>query len=101
MYPTRRHVLTGGTAAALVATLASCRNSGDSDGSPTVDYAWWSSPENDAAILAAIEQFEADHPDVTLEGEATPWDGYWDKLATMSAERTSVVQGGTAERGGR
>ena len=85
MYPTRRHVLTGGTAAALVATLASCRNSGDSDGSPTVDYAWWSSPENDAAILAAIEQFEADHPEVTLEGEATPWDGYWDKLATMSA----------------
>ena len=85
MSPTRRQVLTAGTTAGLVAALASCRGSAESDGNPTVDYAWWSSPENDAAILAAIDAFEADHQDITLEGEATPWDGYWDKLATMSA----------------
>ncbi|WP_309127362.1 extracellular solute-binding protein [Microbacterium sp.] len=81
--------LTAATIAiASVTALTACQGtaSGADGSSPTViEYAWWGSPEKDAAIFAAIESFEASHPDIKVEGESSPWDGYWDKLATMTA----------------
>ncbi|HLR93547.1 MAG TPA: extracellular solute-binding protein [Jiangellaceae bacterium] len=84
MRPTRRQALTGAAALAIGGGLASCRGGGDGDGL-VIDYGWWGSPEKDDAVFAAIDAFEAATPDIQVEGEATPWDGYWDKLATMSA----------------
>ena len=85
MQPTRRQALTGAAALALGGTLAGCRGGDSDDGKLTIEYSWWGSPERDEAILAAIDAFEAENPDIKVEGESTPWGGYWDKLATMSA----------------
>ena len=65
--------------------LAACSSGEEDDGTVVIEYGWWGSAESDEATFAAIEAFEAANPGITVEGEATPWDGYWDKLATMSA----------------
>lgn len=89
--PTRRTLIATGTAAAFGGTLTACSGGlggfgggGDGD-TTTILYGWWGSPEKDEALFAAIDAFNAANPDVVVEGESTPWEGYWDKLATMSA----------------
>lgn len=84
MRPTRRQALTGAAALVIGGSLAGCRG-GDGDDGLVIEYSWWGSPERDEAIFAAIDAFEAANPDIKVEGESTPWGGYWDKLATMSA----------------
>ena len=80
----RQALATVAAAAAIALGLTAC-SSGDDDGTVVIEYGWWGSAESDEATFAAIEAFEAANPGITVEGEATPWDGYWDKLATMSA----------------
>ena len=89
--PTRRTLMATGGAAALGGALTACSGGlggfgggGDGD-TTTILYGWWGSPEKDEALFAAIDAFNAANPDVVVEGESTPWEGYWDKLATMSA----------------
>lgn len=84
--PTRRALMATGSAAVLGGALAACGgDSGGDDGTTTILYGWWGSPEKDEAIFASIDAFNATNPDIVVEGESTPWAGYWDKLATMSA----------------
>ncbi|WP_147917337.1 ABC transporter substrate-binding protein [Ruania zhangjianzhongii] len=65
--------------------LAACSSEEADDGTVVIEYGWWGSAESNDATFAAIEAFEAENPEITVEGEASPWDGYWDKLATMTA----------------
>src|SRR5690625_6168672 len=89
--PTRRTLMATGGAAALGGALTACNGGlggfggGGDDGTTTILYGWWGSPEKDEALFAAIDAFNAANPDIVVEGESTPWEGYWDKLATMSA----------------
>lgn len=88
--PTRRALMATSSAAVLGGALAACSggdgsSSGGDDGTTSILYGWWGSPEKDEAIFAAIDAFNAANPDIVVEGESTPWSGYWDKLATMSA----------------
>lgn len=86
MHFTRRQALTGSAAAVIGGALTGCSaGGGDDDGRLVIDYGWWGDPAKDDTIFAAIEAFEAANPDIKVEGESTPWEGYWDKLATMSA----------------
>lgn len=55
----------------------------------TLRFSWWGGDERLAATLEVIEQFEALHPNVTIEAEYGSSDGYTDKLATQ-------LTGGTA-----
>lgn len=62
------------------AGCASGEGSGSADGDKvTVTYGIWD--QNQAPALEKIaEDFEADHPDVTVDIQVTPWDQYWTKL---------------------
>jgi multiple sugar transport system substrate-binding protein len=46
---------------------------------------WWGSEERHAATQAALELFEQKHPNITVEGEGLPFDGYADRIATELA----------------
>ena len=62
-----------------------------SDDEPiTLRFAWWGGDERIAATLEVIEQFEALHPNVTIEAEYGGNDGYHDKLATQLASGTAA-----------
>ena len=57
----------------------------------TLRFAWWGGDERHAATIAVIEQFEALHPNVTIEPEYGGNDGYHDKLAA------ALPNGGAAD----
>ena len=83
--PTRRTLLATGSAALVCGALAACSSgdggeTGTAENPTTILYGWWGSPEKDEAIFAAIDAFNAANPDIVVEGESTPWAGYWDKL---------------------
>lgn len=62
-----------------------------SDDEPiTLRFAWWGGDERNVATLEVIEQFEALHPNVTIEAEYGGNDGYHDKLATQLASGTAA-----------
>lgn len=56
----------------------------------TLRFAWWGGDERTAATLDVIEQFEALHQNVTIEGEYGGSDGYHDKLSTQLAAGTAA-----------
>lgn len=56
----------------------------------TLRFAWWGGDERNAATQEVIEQFEALHPNVTIEAEYGGNDGYHDKLATQLASGTAA-----------
>jgi multiple sugar transport system substrate-binding protein len=72
--------------------LAGCgtspTNSGDvklSDEDVTVSITWWGGDARTQATLDAIELFEKEHPNITVEPQFADWSGYWDRLATTTA----------------
>lgn len=55
----------------------------------TLRFMWWGSDVRHEATIAVIEQYEALHPNVTIEAEYGGYDGYFEKLTTQ-------LSGGTA-----
>jgi len=55
----------------------------------TLRFMWWGSDVRHEATIAVIEQYEALHPNVTIEAEYGGFDGYFEKLTTQ-------LSGGTA-----
>ena len=101
-----------GRAAALVAvttvialSLAGCGSSsnssstsaaasGDSGAAASGDpvelrFAWWGSDSRHKTTQKVIDAYEAEHPNVTINGEFSEFSGYWDKLATATAAKDS------------
>ena len=97
-----------GRAAALVAvstavalTLAGCGSSSDSSSSSAarvtpppssgepveLRFAWWGSDSRHKTTQKVIDAYEAEHPNVTINGEFGEFSGYWDKLATATAAK--------------
>lgn len=56
----------------------------------TLRFSWWGGDARHEATLKVIEQFEALHPNVTIEAEYSGSDGYHDKLATQLAGGTAA-----------
>lgn len=54
----------------------------------TLRFSWWGGDARLEATLKVIEQFEALHPNITIEPEYGSSDGYNDKLATQLAAGT-------------
>jgi multiple sugar transport system substrate-binding protein len=48
-------------------------------------FSWWGSDVRHELTNQVIEAFEQEHPDISIEGEFTGWDEYWDRLATTVA----------------
>ncbi|SDN87614.1 ABC transporter substrate-binding protein [Alkalicoccus daliensis] len=57
----------------------------DSDAETTIRVAWWGGQERHDMTIEAIELFEEEHPDISVEPEYTSWDGYWERLSTQAA----------------
>ena len=55
----------------------------------TLRFMWWGDDVRHQATLDVIEQYEKDHPNVTIEAEYGGYDGYFEKLTTQ-------LSGGTA-----
>jgi multiple sugar transport system substrate-binding protein len=84
----------GALAVGLVGVLAltSCAAGGggqddDGDGVVTLRFAWWGGDLRHQMTQEVIEMFEAENPDIDIEGEPGVFDGYFDKLATQVAAR--------------
>ncbi|MCU4749762.1 MULTISPECIES: ABC transporter substrate-binding protein [unclassified Streptomyces] len=60
----------------------------------TISFAWWGAGARTQATMEAIELFEADHPNITVEAVYSDWNGYWDRMATATAagDMADVVQ---------
>ncbi|NEE02672.1 ABC transporter substrate-binding protein [Phytoactinopolyspora halotolerans] len=75
-------------AAALIGCGVSPSDSGDielSDEPVTITLNWWGADSRTQRTLEAIELFESEHPDITVEAQHSDWSGYWDRLATTTA----------------
>jgi multiple sugar transport system substrate-binding protein len=99
MLPRARISLLPKTAAALAAValaLTGCGGSpsGTSDGPVTLRVSWWGSDVRHKMTQELIAAFEAENPDINVEGEYGDWSGYWDKLATQVASQDApdVIQ---------
>ncbi len=56
-----------------------------SDGDVTISVAWWGADDRTQRTLEAIEIFEEEYPNITVESQYSDWTGYWDRLATTTA----------------
>ncbi|APX33936.1 hypothetical protein BH708_15855 [Brachybacterium sp. P6-10-X1] len=78
-----------GIGGALAVTAAGCGPNApgptSSDGSSTLRFSWWGNSDRAELTSAALDAFEAAHPDTPVSGEWGGFDGYFDKLATQTA----------------
>lgn len=75
-------------AAVLALTLTGCGGSPQaSDGPVTLRFSWWGSDTRHKMTEKLIEAFEAENPNIKVQGEYGDWSGYWDKLATQVASQ--------------
>ena len=79
----------GVASVAVLAAVTGCSGGGDDDGTVTIRFSWWGSEERTARMQEAIDLFEAENPNIQVEGDFVDWDGYWDKLATSVAGRNT------------
>lgn len=77
--------LTRGLMLAAVSALPLLAAGAFAQDQATIRVVWWGSEGRTAATLAAIEQFETLNPNIKVEAEAIPFDGYMDKLSTQIA----------------
>ena len=104
--PARRRATVAAAAAALL-TLAACGGGDDSTGTGgdggdvTLRFSWWGNEERARITQQAIDAFEAEHPNITVEGEPLDFEGYFDRLATSVAARDApdvITLGGAYPR---
>jgi multiple sugar transport system substrate-binding protein len=48
-------------------------------------FSWWGSDTRHEITQEVIDRFQAEHPNITITGEFTTWNDYWDRLATTVA----------------
>ena len=59
----------------------------DSDLTAEITYAFWDATQQDA-IEANIAGFNEDYPNITVNLDVTPWEGYWTKVQTQATSDT-------------
>lgn len=58
--------------------------------SATLRMSWWGGDVRHTATLNTIEAFEKANPNITVEGEYSGWDGYYQKIVTQLAGETAA-----------
>lgn len=95
---TRRSLLHAGLGAAIVGGVAACGVGGQQGGTEgRLRATWWGNDSQSQALNGAFDAF-AEARDIEITREALPWDGYWDKLATVTAAGNApdlVMQAGS------
>lgn len=85
-----RAVGIGAVVLGLAVVTTSCSGSGDTSGAEeggpvTISFQWWGNDERAELTEAAIDLFEEQNPDVTVETSFSAIDSYIPKLATQIA----------------
>jgi multiple sugar transport system substrate-binding protein len=89
----RRRLLTATavTAAAMLA-MTGCAGAGgdeaaayDPDAEVTLQFTWWGNDDRAQRYQKLIEAFEAEHPNITIDGTFTDFPAYWEKRTTQAA----------------
>ncbi|WP_114589136.1 ABC transporter substrate-binding protein [Microbacterium arborescens] len=83
----RRLLALAAAGVAIAVSLSGCAagSGGGSDEKITLRFAWWGSDELNAIKDEQIALFEKAHPNITVAGEPSEYNGYYDKLATQVA----------------
>lgn len=93
---TRRAAALSVAAAAALLAVTACSGGSDAaeDGDVTLRFTWWGAEHRNAVTEEVIARYEEQNPGVTIEAENSPWEGYWDRLATQSAgdDAPDVIQ---------
>ena len=76
---------TGGSGTAPAAGTTPQASTATSKDPVKLRIAWWGSQERHDNFLSLIEEYESEHPDVTVEAEYSDSGGHWDRLATTTA----------------
>lgn len=69
----------------VVMLLAACKPEARTT---EITYMMWGSPEELEVWQALVSEFNAAHPEITVNVEVSDWDGYWEKLKTLYASNT-------------
>ncbi|MGM7697642.1 ABC transporter substrate-binding protein [Microbacterium sp. A84] len=54
-------------------------------GPVTIRFVWWGGDERAAATQQVLDDFSAEHPDITVVAEPASFESYWDRLSTDAA----------------
>jgi ABC-type glycerol-3-phosphate transport system substrate-binding protein len=85
--------LTGLLALTFIASITACGGEDKNTASKGTQekiklrMTWWGSQARHDVTMKAIELYEEQNPNIQIESEYSGWDGYWDKLATLSAAK--------------
>ena len=108
----RRRLLSGLAAVAVAGPLifgaAACGDdeAADPNAPVSIDFFWWGGEARAASTEKALDLYEKAHPNVTINATWQAFDGYYDKLATISAGDNApdifqIDDNGLAEYAGR
>ncbi|MGI5989179.1 MAG: ABC transporter substrate-binding protein [Lachnospiraceae bacterium] len=75
----------GSTTAASGSTTAASGSSSSSSGSVSLTFAWWGNQTRNERTSSAIELYEQENSNVTIDGQFSEWTDYWQKMATAAA----------------
>ncbi len=77
-----------GSSSGSASSSAAGDSAAASSGEPVeLRFAWWGSDSRHKTTQKVIDAYEAEHPNVTINGEFSEFSGYWDKLATATAAK--------------
>lgn len=80
-------VVAGATVLALAGCAGGATGSGSGSDNAEITYAIWD--ENQVPALEQnIEDFNKEHPEITVKIDVTPWEQYWTKLQTQASSKT-------------
>jgi multiple sugar transport system substrate-binding protein len=80
-------VLVAGCAGGPAATSSEAYTPPDKDLKAEITYAFWDATQQDA-IAANIAGFNEEYPNITVNLDVTPWEGYWTKVQTQATSDT-------------
>lgn len=86
----RRGVLGAGVGLAAAVGLGACAmERPTSSGDGPLRITWWGSEGENTALNAALDLYADTDGGAPTTRESLPWDGYWEKLATVTAARNA------------
>ena len=89
-----KKVLAASAAGALVLGLTACGGSGDGgSGDGHLVFMIWDSGQK-SGMEAIADAYMEEHPDVTIEVQASGWDEYWTKLEAAAKSNSLRISSG-------